>query len=115
MATIDSTLPNAYSTDLNKESGKSSVVFDDLSFHVESLSDNELLGGVIVFEPLTEAQRDTVMTFYTTNKNLPFDYANPVSGDTDTFYFTGAPPYPKAIAGWKPLAYTINYTVIGDG
>lgn len=114
MATIDPTIPLSFALDLPKSSGRSSIVFDDLSFHVESLTDNEIVeNGIIVFEPLTEAQRDTVMTFYTTNKNLPFDFVNPLDGLTYTLHFTSTPPTPKTFGNWKPFFYTITYTVIG--
>ena len=114
MATVDSTIPNSYSSILIKSGAKNAVVFEDLSYHVESLSDNDIVSGVIVFEPLTEAERDAVMTFYTTNKDLSFDYADPMDGVTYALYFADPPPKPIAISGWKPLAYTVTYTVIGE-
>ncbi len=115
MATIDTTLPLSFSTDLRKSSGRTSVTFDDLSHHVESLSDNEIISGVIVFEPLTEAQRDTVMTFYTTNINLPFDYVHPIDGQTYTLKFVGDAPFPQLFGNFQNPFYNIAYQVIGDG
>ena len=114
MATVDSTIPNSYGSILDKTGAKNAIVFEDLSYHVESLSDNDIVSGVIVFEPLTEAERDTVLTFYTTNKDLAFDYVDPMDGVTYTLYFVDPPPKPVAIANWKPLAYTLTYTVIGE-
>ena len=115
MATVDTTLPLSFATELTKSSGKNPITFDDLSFHVESLSDNELLSGVIVFEPLTTAQRDTVMTFYTTNKNLPFDYVHPVNGVTYTLHFTGDAPFPQLFGRFQNPFYSITYSVVGNG
>ena len=114
MATVDSTLNQSYETELISIGGKQTLTFDDLSYHVESLSDNEIVSGQIVFSPLTSADRDTVMTFYTTNKNLAFDYVNPNDGNTYTLYFTDPPPKSQAINGWKPLKYRVVYTVVGE-
>lgn len=114
MATIDSNLPLSYDTELNPRSGKKTQVFDDLSYHVESLSDNEIVAGQIVFTPLTDSERDTVMTFYTTNKNLAFDFVNPNDGNTYTLYFQDPPPKSQAISGWKPLKYRVVYQVVGE-
>ena len=115
MATVDSTLPLSYETDLTKQSGKKVIAFDDLSFHVESLSDDSMISGVIVFEPLTEAQRDTVMTFFTTNKNLEFDFVHPVDGVTYTLSFVGDEPFPIFYSNYSPPYYSITYTVVGSG
>lgn len=114
MATVDSTLNQSFETELKKIGGKSTQVFDDLSYHVESLSDNEIVAGQIVFYNLSSAERDTVMTFYTTNKNLAFDYVNPNDGVTYTLYFTDPPPQSQAIAGYKPLWYRVVYNVVGE-
>jgi hypothetical protein len=115
MATVDSTLPISYATDLPLRSARSTIRFDDNSFHVESLSDDEIVdGGQIVFEPLTPAERDTVLAFYTTNKNLPFDFVNPVDGLTYTLHFTGnQAPTARIFQDWKPFWYTITYIVVG--
>lgn len=115
MATVDATLPLSYALNLTKVSGRKTIKFDDLTFHVQSLTDDEIVdGGQIVFEPLTEAQRDAVMLFYTTNRNLPFDFVNPIDGLTYTLYFTGPePPTPRIFQDWKPFFYTITYTVVG--
>ena len=115
MATVDSTLPLSFATDLIKSSGKTAIIFDDLSNHVESLSDNEIISGVIVFKPLTSAQRDTVMTFHTTNRNLPFDYVHPVDGVTYTLHFTGDAPFPQLFGSFQNPFYSITYQVIGTG
>ena len=113
MATVDNTINNSFNSNLTKTVAKNEIIFEDLSFHIESLSSNVIVSGVIVFEPLDETDRDTVMTFYDTNKDLAFTYVDPHDGETYSLYFTNPPPKPKAIQGYKPLAYTVTYSVIG--
>lgn len=114
MATVDSTINNSFKSNLPKTGAKNVILMEDNSFHVESLSSNELVSGQIVFEPLTEAIRDTVMSFYTTNKDLAFDYVDPHDGETYSLYFADPPPKPIAIDGWKPLMYSVTYSVVGS-
>ena len=112
MATIDPDLPVSYDTDISPVGSRNTILMDDNTYHFEDLSDNSVASGQIVFIELTEAQRDTVMTFYTTNKDVAFDYLNPHDGVTYTLYFADPPPQPKSM--YNPPVYTITYTVVGE-
>ena len=113
MATFDSTIPLLFDTGLPETSVKELVKFSDNTYHIESLSDDAIIeNGVIVCAPLTEAQKDTVMTFYTTNKNIAFDFEDPNDGETYTLYFI-AKPKPRLIPSISGH-YEVRLQVVGE-
>lgn len=113
MATFDSTIPLSYETSLPESAAKQLVKFSDNSYHIESLSDDAIVeNGVIVCAPLTETQKDTVLTFYTTNKNIAFDFVDPNNGETYTLYFIGKPK-PRLIPSISGH-YEIRLQVVGE-
>ena len=113
MPAIDSTWKLSYETALTAVSARSQKINEDLTFNIESLSDNELTNGVIVFDKLSSTQRDAIMQFYTDNKDSVFDFTNPNDGITYQLYFIDPVPKSQAIAGYQPLKYTVTYTVAG--
>lgn len=113
MATINTDLPLSHDTDLQPTSGKFPIVFDDLSFHVEVLSDDPLYTGNIIFIHLTETERNEAKTFYDTNKNLDFNFVNPHDGETYTLKFIDPPPKSRLETNQFNPRYTMTYSVIG--
>jgi len=115
MATFDSTIPIGYSTQLPIFSAKSAIIFEDNSHIVHSLSDNDTVKeGSIVCVLLTEAQKDTVIAFYNTNKDLVWQFVNPHDGLTYNLEFIDPIPTPVIDKEYTPVRYTITLTVVGD-
>ncbi len=113
MATFNPNIPLAYITDLPLVGSRSPVVFKDLSYHIESFTDDEIVtGGSIVCTPLISSEKDEVMLFYQTNKNLSWDFVNPHDGETYSLKFIDPPPRPKLIPS-EIGHYTITISVMG--
>ena len=113
MATFDTDIPLSFETNLQPTMAKNAVVMHDNSFHIESFSDDAIIPQAqIVCRPLTESQRDAVMTFYGTNKNLVFTFNDPNDGENYSLYFVNEPK-PQRIPEWSPPHYAITLSVMG--
>jgi len=98
MALFDIDIPLSYETSLEPVGSRELTVFDDLTYHIESLTDDEIIaGGLIVCRPLTDTEKTTVMSFYDTNKNIVFTFTDPNDDETYSLYFISPPPKPKKI------------------
>lgn len=113
MATLDPTIPFTYGTNIPLIDSRTLVVFQDLTNHIESHSDDEIVQSAIIqCSPCTETQRDYIMAFYVTNKNLSFQWVNPHDDETYTLYFLSPPPTPIRIPSMVGH-WTINLSVTG--
>lgn len=114
MAIFNTLIPLSYQTKLMPNVPKSIIIYSDNSFHIESLSDTAIIrNGVIVCRPLTSAQKDEVMTFYDTNKNVVWEFNDPNDGDAYDLYFLNKPK-PVLLESWQPDHYEIRLQVAGE-
>lgn len=115
MATFPTTTNLSYETRLPLSAGKRVVMFEDNSSMVQSLSDADtVIAGLIICPWLTVAERDTIMGFYTTNKDLLFDFTNPHDDDVYDLRFIDPAPSPVIDKRYIPNRYTITFTVTGE-
>jgi len=103
-----------FDTILETISGKNAVLMDDNSLFIENLSDNDVYSGPLVYKNLTLAERDSLMSFYATNKDIAFTFDDPNDGITKSVFFSSPAPSPKAQKGTAPLHYTITFYVAGE-
>lgn len=113
MALFDITIPLSFETNLMSIGSRELSVAEDLTFHIESFTNDEIIpNGLIVCRPLNSTEKTAVMSFYTTNKNISFTFVDPNDGATYVLYFIGDPPKPKKIQAMIDH-WEIRFTVAG--
>jgi hypothetical protein len=113
MAAFDTTIPLLMDTDLPLAPIKQPVTMKDGTTFIESYSTVERVdSGVIVCGELTETEKNTVVTFYTTNKDLVFTFTNPHDGLDYDLEFIGSPPDIKRAFPDSPY-YIVRLFVMG--
>jgi hypothetical protein len=114
MALFDQTIPLGFGTNLPPVNMKRPVFYDDNSYHLEELSSTVIVrDGLIECFPLTEAQKDTVMTFYSTNRDIAFTFVDPNDGETYSLKFTDEPKE-RIVPGWSPNRFRVLLYVVGE-
>tara|TARA_R100001143_G_scaffold61969_1_gene64044 strand:- start:11471 stop:11821 length:351 start_codon:yes stop_codon:yes gene_type:complete len=113
MATFDTTIPLSMETRLPPAVTKQVVTMQDGTSFVEVLSTTERVdNGQIVCIELTETEKDAVISFYNTNKDIEFTFTNPHDGLDYDLYFIGTPPEPRLMYGDSDR-YTVTFYVMG--
>jgi len=115
MALFPTTTNLSYETSLPLQSGKRVVIFEDNTNVVQSLASNDIvLNGQIICPFLTVSERDSIMGFYGTNKDVSFTFNNPHDDQTYTLRFVDPAPSPVIDGRYTPTRYLIIFNVIGE-
>lgn len=114
MAAFPSDIPLGFGTRLQPVNQKRAVFYQDNTFHLEELSVSKVVkDGIIEAVFMTEAQRDSLMSFYNTNRDLAFTFDDPNDDKTYSLQFVDEPkPYVMG-GGWAPPFYACSFVVVG--
>lgn len=114
MSLFDTTIPIGYETSLPLTGGKRLTIMEDNSFKVQGMSEGSIVrAGRIICPFLTEAQKDTVMSFHSANKDLEWQFDNPHDGNRYDLHYLDPEPVPIKLPDYTPARYNIVMNVMG--
>lgn len=91
MALFPTTIPVGFETDLKPDSGRNLELSEDGTVTVLRMFNASVYQGQIVCPFCTSAERDTIRTFYTDNKDVVWTFQHPGDGRTYSLYFLNEP------------------------
>lgn len=112
MALFPTTIPIGYPTGLTPDAGKARVDAEDGTIIIINKFNTPIYQGEIIIPFATEAERSTIETFWTTNKNLVWTFEHPGDGLTYSLYFLNAPQVQRLETSGD-VRYAITLQVAG--